>query len=70
LLQRLAGSGDLILPAADRLRSLTVLEGSLTLHDGETELELVRGQTAALPACVGELRVELATAHAMLCALA
>jgi hypothetical protein len=30
----------------------------------------VRGQTAALPACIGPLRVELANAHAMLCALA
>lgn len=70
VLQRLAGSGDLVLPAADRLRSLTVLEGSLTLRDGESELKLARGQTAALPACLGELRVELATAHAMLCALA
>jgi len=70
LLQRLCGSGDIVLPAAERLRSLTVLEGSLTLHDDETELELVRGQTAALPACIGPLRVGLANAHAMLCALA
>jgi len=69
-LQRLAGSGDLVLPAADRLRSLTVLGGSLTLHDGETELELAGGQTAALPACLGRLRVELTAAHALLCALA
>jgi mannose-6-phosphate isomerase class I len=69
-LQRLAGSGDLVLPAVNRLRSLTVLGGSLTLYDGETALELARGQTAALPACLSRLRVELASAHAMLCALA
>ena len=69
-LQRLAGSGDLELPADDRLRSLTVLDGCLALHDGETVLELARGQTAALPACLGPLRVELDAAHAMLCALA
>ena len=69
-LQRLAGSGDLVLPAAKRLRSLTVLDGSLTLHDGERVFELARGQTAALPACLGPLRVELTSAHAMLCALA
>ena len=52
------------------LRSLTVLDGCLALHDGETVLELARGQTAALPACLGPLRVELDAAHAMLCALA
>ncbi|MBW1754710.1 MAG: class I mannose-6-phosphate isomerase [Deltaproteobacteria bacterium] len=69
-LQRLAGSGDLALPADDRLRSLTVLDGALALHDGETVLELGRGQTAALPACLGPLRVELDAAHAMLCTLA
>ena len=44
-LQRLAGSGDLVLPAANRLRSLTVLDGSLTLHDGERGFDLARGQT-------------------------
>jgi hypothetical protein len=33
-------------------------------------LELARGQTAALPACLGPLRVELDAAHAMLCTLA
>lgn len=69
-LQRLAGSGELVLPVTDRLRSLTVLEGSLTLNDGERVLELARGHTAALPACLGPLHIELADAHAMLCALA
>jgi len=68
-LQRLAGSGDLALPADDRLRSLTVLDGGVTLHDGDTALELGRGQTAALPACLGPLRVELDVAHAVLCTL-
>ncbi len=68
--QRLAGSGDLVLPAANRLRGLTVLDGSLSLHDGERVLELARGQTAALPACLEPLRVELTTAHAVLCSLA
>jgi mannose-6-phosphate isomerase class I len=54
----------------DRLRSLTVLDGRVTLHDGEAVLELARGQTAALPACLGPLRVEVDAAHAMLCTLA
>ena len=69
-LQRLAGSGTLVLPAANRLRSVTVLDGTLTLHDGDQALELERGRTAALPACLGPVRVELAAAHAMVCALA
>jgi mannose-6-phosphate isomerase len=69
-LQRLAGSGNLELGADNRLRSLTVLDGRLALHDGETVLELARGQTAALPACLGRVRVELNSANAMLCTLA
>ena len=68
-LQRLAGSGALELPASDRLRSLTVLGGRLVLRDGESILELARGQTAALPACLGPLQVHLDGAHAMLCCL-
>jgi len=69
-LQRLAGSGDLDLDAVDRLRALTILDGRLAVHDGENVLELARGQTAALPACLGSLRVELDEAHAVLCTLA
>jgi mannose-6-phosphate isomerase len=69
-LQRLAGSGDLELGAGGRLRSLTVLDGSLVLRDGQSLLELASGQTAALPACLGPLRVLLDEAHAVLCTLA
>jgi mannose-6-phosphate isomerase class I len=69
-LRRLTGCGRLELPAEDRLRGLTILEGRLTLDDGETTLGLRRGQTAALPASIQALDVELDTAHAMLCALA
>ena len=68
-LQRLAGSGRLELPVCDRLRSLTVLGGDLVLDDGETVLALTRGETAALPACLGTLQVELDAAHALLCSL-
>ncbi|NNE20112.1 MAG: class I mannose-6-phosphate isomerase [Myxococcales bacterium] len=67
--QRLAGSGTLELHAADRLRSLTVLDGRVTLHDGETSLAVSRGQTSALPACLGSLHVVLDSAHAVLCSL-
>jgi len=69
-LQRLTGSGELELVADDRLRSLTMLDGRLCVRDGERALELARGQTAALPACLGALRVELDEAHAVICALA
>jgi mannose-6-phosphate isomerase len=68
-LQRLAGSGELELRPFERLRSLTIFDGRLTLHHGESVLELSRGQTAALPACLDSLRVELGAAHAVLCAL-
>jgi len=67
--QRLAGSGRLELDAADRLRSLTVLDGRVTLHDGGTPLVVSRGQTSALPACLGSLHVALDSAHAVLCSL-
>ncbi len=68
-LQRLSGSGELELREADRLRSLTVLGGHLTLHEGENVLELSRGQTAVLPACLGPIRVVVDAAHAVLCGL-
>ncbi|MGB8329739.1 MAG: class I mannose-6-phosphate isomerase, partial [Polyangiales bacterium] len=69
-LQRLAGSGELTLGARDRLRSLTVLDGRLVLRDGHDALQLARGQTAALPACLAPLRIDLDAAHAVLCTLA
>jgi mannose-6-phosphate isomerase class I len=69
-LRRLAGSGLVELPSEDRLRGLTVLEGTLTLDDGEATMKLGRGQTAALPAALDVLSVELEAAHAMLCTLA
>jgi mannose-6-phosphate isomerase len=67
--QRLSGSGELELRAADRLRSLTVLSGHLTLHEGQSVLELSRGQTAVLPACLGRIPVLLDRAHAVVCGL-
>jgi mannose-6-phosphate isomerase len=67
--QRFAGSGALVLDPADRLRSLTVLDGRVKLHDGQAVLSLSRGQTCALPACLDSLRVDLDAAHAVLCSL-
>jgi len=68
--QRLAGTGRLELDAADRLRSLTVLDGRVTLDDGQTRLSLSRRETSALPACLGSLHVVLDAAHAVICSLA
>ena len=68
-LQRLTGSGVLEVRGQDRLRSLTVLDGRLMLHDGETVVAVPRGQTVALPACLDRLRVELHSTHAILCCL-
>ena len=68
--QRLAGSGELVLPATDALRSLTVLDGALTLREGDRALHLATGQTAALPACLDPIDIGLVAAHAVVCALA
>ncbi len=67
---RLSGSGRVTLPASDKLRSLTVLGGRVVIGDVETELEVPRGQTAALPPCLGPLPVTLDRAHAIICRLA
>jgi mannose-6-phosphate isomerase class I len=69
-LRRLSGTGHLDLIAENRLRALTVLAGRARLDDGSTQSVLMSGQTAALPACLGPLRIELEAAHAVLAALA
>jgi mannose-6-phosphate isomerase class I len=70
IMRRLAGTGSIELPEDDRLRAVTVLGGELTLSDGESSLVVRRGRTAALPANLGALKVDLRRAHAMICALA
>lgn len=67
---RLAGTGRLELPPEDRLRSLTVLDGTITLNGDDDTVRVSRGRTVALPANLGSLAVELDAAHAMLCTLA
>jgi mannose-6-phosphate isomerase len=69
-LQRLTGSGSLELHTDDHLRALTVLAGTLSLRCGRDRVEVCGGQTAALPASLGPLGVELSDAHALLCGLA
>jgi len=69
-IRRLTGSGRLELPAEDCLRAITALDGQLILGEGDAALMLSKGQTAALPATLGPMRIELRAAHAMLCSLA
>ncbi len=69
ILRRLTGSGRIEIPAEDRLRAITAFGGELVLGEGDASLTLRAGQTAALPASLGALQVDLSTAHAMLCAL-
>jgi mannose-6-phosphate isomerase len=70
ILRRLAGSGTLEAPPEDRLRSMTVLEGTVRILDEEGSTEVPRGQTAALPATLGPTRIDLERAHAIVCGLA
>ena len=63
--ERLVGTGRLQLPAKGRLRGLTVVEGRLDLVDGSYRDSLRMGQTAALPAGLPALEVELEAACAL-----
>lgn len=69
-LRRLTGSGGVELPPENRLRSVTVLDGRLAIDDGHVTLEVPRGCTAALPACLDHVHVELDAAQAVICTLA
>jgi len=67
---RLHGNGATRTPAWNALRALTVIEGEVTLGRGADALVLRAGETCAVPAASGALEVELAQAHALLCAAA
>ena len=69
-IRRLAGSGRIELPPEERLRSLTVLDGRVSLGRNDTVLGVARGRTVALPASANPMPVELERAHAVVCALA
>lgn len=58
---RLSGHGDVALPAASRLRGITVLEGVVVI-DG---VRITRGRTAAVPAALAGTTVTLERAHAI-----
>ena len=67
--RRLMGTGSVRLPEAPALRSLTVLEGRISLRHELGTLMVPRGRTAALPACLPPTEVDLDAAHAIACQL-
>jgi mannose-6-phosphate isomerase class I len=70
IIVRLTGCGEVELSGDDRLRSLTVLSGSLLIRGDSGSVEVARGQTVALPASSHAWTVELDGAHAISCSLA
>lgn len=64
---RVAGTGDLAWPPTDALVGLTVLAGRISIHEATGRVTNVeRGRSAVLPACLGEVRLELESAEALL----
>ncbi|MDH5671395.1 MAG: class I mannose-6-phosphate isomerase [Myxococcales bacterium] len=68
--ERLGGSGHLELPERRVLRCLTVVEGTIVLGTGAAALRLQAGCSAALPAGLPPLELELLAAHALLSSIA
>lgn len=67
---RLSGNGMIALPDWAALRSITAIDGTLTLGEGKSALVVASGTTAAIPAACGPLAVKLESAHALVCAVA
>jgi mannose-6-phosphate isomerase len=67
--RRLSGTGELPLSEGDTFRSLTVVDGQVTLIFDGGELVVPRGRSAAIFASVSGLRARCEGAHALLCAI-
>ncbi len=68
--ERLTGTGGFRLPATATLRSFTVLEGLVRFEGRDfPPFDVPRGQTAAVPAGLGETNLTLDAAHAVICQL-
>ena len=67
--ERIAGSGETELNTRDALRSLTVIEGELTLRGKGFDVSVPRGRSAVLPAGLGAIRAHGEGAHGLLCAI-
>jgi mannose-6-phosphate isomerase len=61
----LAGTGTLDVPRIDAVESWTVLEGSVRLFGPSFSVEVPRGRSAVVPACVASMRCEAAAAHVL-----
>lgn len=68
--QRWAGTGEHWLPAADRLRGLTVVDGAVELEGEGFRVRVPRGRSAVLPASLPATRALLEGAHALVCSVA
>ncbi len=67
--RRLSGTGEVELSDGDTFRSLTVVEGRVTLVYEGGELVVERGRSAAIFASVSGLSARCEGAHALLCAI-
>jgi mannose-6-phosphate isomerase len=65
--QRSAGTGSFPLPKMDTLLALLCLDGEVELTDGAHSLRLQKGQSAVVPAAIGDVRVELNDARLEMC---
>ncbi len=67
---RITGTGALAWRAPGALVGLTVVDGSVTVVEPRgRRTRVAAGRTAALPACIGDVRLELDAAHAVLASI-
>jgi mannose-6-phosphate isomerase len=64
----LAGTGAIDAPRTDAVQAWTVVEGAMTLRGEGFALEVPRGRSAVVPACVGGMRCEARGAHVVIAA--
>lgn len=63
---RIAGTGRLAIPAARSIRGLTVVAGDIHLRGDGFTTHVARGRSAVVPAGLGAIEADLASAHAIL----
>jgi mannose-6-phosphate isomerase len=62
----LAGTGSLDAPRTDAVQAYTVVDGAITLRGEDFALDVPRGRSAVVPACVGAMRCEARGAHVVI----
>jgi mannose-6-phosphate isomerase len=62
----MAGTGRLECPRTDAVESWTVLDGTVRLSGATFEVEIPRGRSAVVPACVGAMRCDADAAHVLI----